>query len=343
MTLKYFAASQSVNKQTLRELRHQILARRSRRHPPADAIPGLDVAPLREHAWLDSLADAGVRVPSNFFDRLQEFATPNPPVVYLGDDNDSKSFDIGALYGPISTVMALDDNTEAVYNRRAGGASSKAPMVGESSRSGRQEEINVGPGTDVLWLPEEATCGPLTVEIDGPWHQDALDLSYPRTARNLYHMPSPYRLIVPSEGSIITECPPRHVAVYTHHFEFGLPFGFFFCENPECVQRLLGATNPFGGSQLDRVHLGCTLLGLPSDNKPVPPSSLVEEEWIFPAGGMVVVNDARQENDGPAQDDRFKRLARRLLLAAGARKLSCAPPFHRAFTPYGASSTGSAN
>ena len=74
LTLRYLSASQSGDNQTLRVLRHQILARRS----PADAVPGLDVAPLREHAWLDSLADAGVRVSSDFYDRLHEFATPNP-------------------------------------------------------------------------------------------------------------------------------------------------------------------------------------------------------------------------------------------------------------------------
>ncbi|KMT17199.1 hypothetical protein BVRB_2g039020 [Beta vulgaris subsp. vulgaris] len=42
LTLKYLTARQSGDKQTLRELRHQILARRSRRHPPADAVPGDD-------------------------------------------------------------------------------------------------------------------------------------------------------------------------------------------------------------------------------------------------------------------------------------------------------------
>ena len=70
LTLRYFATSQSGDKQTLKELRHQILARRTRRYPSADAVPGLDVPPLREHAWLDSLADAGVRMPSSFYDRL---------------------------------------------------------------------------------------------------------------------------------------------------------------------------------------------------------------------------------------------------------------------------------
>ena len=97
-------------------------------------------------------------MPSNFYERLQEFATPNPPIVNFGDDSDS-----------IATVMARDDNTEAVYQRRNGGSSSKAPMVGESSRSGRQENTDVGPGSNALWLPEDATTGPLTVEIDGLW------------------------------------------------------------------------------------------------------------------------------------------------------------------------------
>ncbi|XP_057247126.1 uncharacterized protein LOC125492532 [Beta vulgaris subsp. vulgaris] len=171
LTLRCLTASQSGDKQTLRELRYQILARRTRRHPSADAVPGLDVPPFREHAWLDSLADTGVRVSSNVYDRLQECAAPNPPIIDLGDDSD-----------PPTTTMAQEDNTEVVYQRRTGGASSKARMVEESSQSGRQEEVDVGPVTDALWLPEEATCGPLTVELDRPWCQDALNLAYPRVA-----------------------------------------------------------------------------------------------------------------------------------------------------------------
>ena len=129
--------------------------------------------------------------------------------------------------------MARDDNTEAVYQRRTGdSARSKAPVVGEGSPSGRQEEDVVGLGTDALWLPEDPTPGPLTLKIDGPWRPDALDLAYPRVARDLYHIFSRYRLIVPPEGAIITECPPGHVAVYTHHFEFGLrlPLDSFLVE-----------------------------------------------------------------------------------------------------------------
>ncbi|KMT01945.1 hypothetical protein BVRB_9g209660 [Beta vulgaris subsp. vulgaris] len=196
LTLRYLTASQSGNKQTLRELRHQILARRTRRHPPADAVPGLDVLPLREHAWLDSLADAGVRVSSDFYDRLQECATPNPPIIDLGDNSDSP------------TTMDQEDNTEVVYQRRTGLAASKALMVEEDSRSGREEDHEVGPGTSALWLPEDAYNGPLIVVIDEPWRRDALEMHYPRVARDLYHMPAPYKLIVPSEGSTITECPP---------------------------------------------------------------------------------------------------------------------------------------
>lgn len=60
-TRRCLSARQSGDMQTLRELRHRILARRSVRHPPADVVPDLDVAPLREHAWLDNLADAGLR------------------------------------------------------------------------------------------------------------------------------------------------------------------------------------------------------------------------------------------------------------------------------------------
>ena len=153
-------------------------------------------------------------MPSNFYDRLQESITPNPPVINLGDDSDLPA-----------TAMAQEDNTEVVYQRRTSDPfRSNEPLVARSSTSDRHGEDATGPGTNALWLPEDTTFGPLTIEIDGLWRQDALDLGYPRIARNLYHMPSPYRLVVPSEGSIITECPPGHVASYTHHFEFGLRF-----------------------------------------------------------------------------------------------------------------------
>ncbi|KMS95486.1 hypothetical protein BVRB_007740 [Beta vulgaris subsp. vulgaris] len=182
LTLRYLTASQSGDEQTLR---HQILARRTRRHPPADVVPGLDVPSLREHAWLDSLADAGVRVSSNFYDRLQECATPNPSVVNLGDNSELPATD-----------MAQEDNIEIVYQHRTDGSSrSKEPLVAESSTSGRHDEDAIGPGSNALWLPEDATSSPLTVEIDMLWRQDALDLGYPRIERNLYHMPSPYKLI----------------------------------------------------------------------------------------------------------------------------------------------------
>ncbi|KMT19253.1 hypothetical protein BVRB_1g014350 [Beta vulgaris subsp. vulgaris] len=52
--------------------------------------------------------------------------------------------------------MAQEDNAEVVYQRRTGVAASKAPMVEESSRSGREEDDEVGPGTSAIWLPEDA-------------------------------------------------------------------------------------------------------------------------------------------------------------------------------------------
>lgn len=95
----------SGDKQTLRDLRHKILTRRTIRHPPFDVVPGLNVAPLREHAWLDSLADGGVKVAPNFYDCLQESIAPTHPIVIdLGDDSDS-----------IATVMAYK---ESVYLHR---------------------------------------------------------------------------------------------------------------------------------------------------------------------------------------------------------------------------------
>ncbi|KMT05824.1 hypothetical protein BVRB_7g165980 [Beta vulgaris subsp. vulgaris] len=176
-TRLYLTASQSGDKQTLRELRHQILARRTRRHSLADAVPGLDVTPLREHAWLDSLADAGVRVSSCFHERLQESVTPNPPIIDLGDDSESPS------------TMAREDGNEATYQRRADATASKAPIVEEVSRA--DEENETGPGTSALWLPEDDCNGPLSVEIDESWRRDALDYTMPDEHRPLSHLPAP--------------------------------------------------------------------------------------------------------------------------------------------------------
>lgn len=68
LTMRHLATSPSGDRQTIRELRHQICARRTVRHLPPDVVPSLDVAPIREHAWLDSLANVGVQVAPNFHD-----------------------------------------------------------------------------------------------------------------------------------------------------------------------------------------------------------------------------------------------------------------------------------
>ncbi|KMT12706.1 hypothetical protein BVRB_4g088040 [Beta vulgaris subsp. vulgaris] len=92
---------------------------------------------------------------SSFFNHLQESVTPNPLIVDLGDDSD-----------PPTTAMAREDNTKVVYQRRTGASASKAPVVEESSRSGREEENDVGPGTGALWLPEDATNGIDYLDLD---------------------------------------------------------------------------------------------------------------------------------------------------------------------------------
>ncbi|KMS96528.1 hypothetical protein BVRB_8g202200 [Beta vulgaris subsp. vulgaris] len=91
LTTQLLTARMSGDNQTLKELRHKILARRTLKHPPPDAVPGLDVEPLREHAWLESLADAGVVTDASVFDRLARESVPSHPpfVVDLGSDSDS--------------------------------------------------------------------------------------------------------------------------------------------------------------------------------------------------------------------------------------------------------------
>lgn len=71
-------------------MRYQILARRTVKYPPPDVVPGLDVSPLKEHAWLDIRANAGVEVAVGFYDRLQDsVAHTHLLIIDLSDDNDS--------------------------------------------------------------------------------------------------------------------------------------------------------------------------------------------------------------------------------------------------------------
>lgn len=103
--MRYSFASQSGDKQTLRLVRHQILARKIVRNPLPDTVPEVDILPLREHVCLDSLADCGVEVSENFYDRLRESVTPTyHPVIDLSDESDF-----------IVTVIA---NQKSIYQRR---------------------------------------------------------------------------------------------------------------------------------------------------------------------------------------------------------------------------------
>lgn len=79
---QYMSMRMSGDRHTLRELRHQILVHRTFKDPAPDAVPGLDVQPLREHAWLDSLAD-------DFYGYLAyDVNPPHPPIVDFDSDND---------------------------------------------------------------------------------------------------------------------------------------------------------------------------------------------------------------------------------------------------------------
>lgn len=127
LTMRYFAASQSGDRKTLRELRHQIPARRTIRHPPPDVVSDLDVAPLREHACLDNSADAGFEVSANFYECLREFVGPNSPIIDLRNDNDF-----------IATVTA---GQESVYQRQPVPASLEACVTEDANDT---VDANVG-------------------------------------------------------------------------------------------------------------------------------------------------------------------------------------------------------
>ena len=93
LTSQFLTARMSGDNRTLKEQRHQIIACRTLRHPPPEAVPRLDIQPLKEHVWLESLADAGVVTDTSVFDRLAHESAPShpPPVVNLGSDSDSNT------------------------------------------------------------------------------------------------------------------------------------------------------------------------------------------------------------------------------------------------------------
>lgn len=47
---------------------------------------------------------------------------------------------------------------------------------------------------------------------------------HPRWAKEYLRLPSGYQLVVPKEKSVILDCPPGHIGVYAHHFDFGIRF-----------------------------------------------------------------------------------------------------------------------
>lgn len=141
--------------------------------------------------------------------------------------------------------------------------------------------------------------------------------------QNLYEFPEGYRLVVPPKGSIVMECPHGHVAVYTHHFEFGLRFSFdyFLVKILNAFNVHLGSANPLSGPQPDRLHLDHLVFGLLGNLELVTASSLVEEEWFCSLPRMLVVNYFRQEVNDPTKDEWFERLATRFFLVASSCSL----------------------
>ncbi|KMT01732.1 hypothetical protein BVRB_9g211850 [Beta vulgaris subsp. vulgaris] len=116
----------SGDRQTLKEFTHQILARRTVRNPPPNVVPGLDIQPLREHVWLDSLTDTGVMANNDFYNRLARDVGPSHlPVVDLDLDNDSiASMDETALLAELLSCALLS----AVFNSPETRAAPRIPV-----------------------------------------------------------------------------------------------------------------------------------------------------------------------------------------------------------------------
>ncbi|KMT13517.1 hypothetical protein BVRB_4g082970 [Beta vulgaris subsp. vulgaris] len=142
----------SGDKQTLRELRHQILARGTVRFPPPDVVPGLNIQPLREHAWLDSLADARMVADASFYDRLaRDFGPAHPLVVDLGSNND-----FIAIMDEVGTSPSTFGREPTVRRTKIaiGESSSMAPSCPEPIPE-RDNVLHSG-----IWLPPDYCSGP---------------------------------------------------------------------------------------------------------------------------------------------------------------------------------------
>ena len=219
LTAQFLTARMSGDNQTLKELRHQILARRTLRHPPPNAALGLDVQPIREHAWLESLADAGVVTYTSVFDRLARESAPShpshpPPVVNLGSDSDSiTSMETDA----IPSTSGRDDDSRP--NQIDIGEISSMPPSRPEPILDWDDVLHSG-----IWLPIDYSSGPKNTVICKNWRAVALELKYCEVAKELYGFPPEYNLVIPAEGSKVVDCPAGHVAVYAHHLEFGLRF-----------------------------------------------------------------------------------------------------------------------
>ena len=206
----------SGDKQTLRELRHQILARKTVRNPPSDVVPDLNVQALKEHAWLGSLVDVGVVADSSFYGRLaRDFGPTHPPVVDLGSDNDSianrDEVDTGpSTSGQEPTIPRIDIAISE--------SSSMAPTSRPEPIPHWDDVLHYG-----VWLPLDYSSGPKNTTICRNWREYALHLNYCR-AEDLYDFSTAYKLVIAIEGSKVTDCPTKHMAIYAHHLEFGLRF-----------------------------------------------------------------------------------------------------------------------
>lgn len=139
-----------------------------------------------------------------------------PPVVDLRSDNDS--------------ITSMDETAAAPSSSGRDSASRPNEIaIGESSRmpsSSRPEPI---PNRDDalhsgIWLPIDYSHDPKNTVICKGWRAAVLELDYCKVAKDLYALPPEYNLVIPAEGSRVIDCPRGHIAVYAHHFEYGLRF-----------------------------------------------------------------------------------------------------------------------
>lgn len=86
--------------------------------------------------------------------------------------------------------------------------------------------------------PPSADSGVTKVTISKTFLEQTVTHKYYEVAKRFYGLPDRYEVTLPREGQTVLDCPPDHVAVHMHHFNFVLRFPLHYF-----VKKVLTAFN----------------------------------------------------------------------------------------------------